>query len=254
MKKIAIVTGATGGLGKEFVRILCRRGVDEIWAIARNKEKLELLKEEFGDKIVILVQDISKSQGIQAVSERLEQEKPEVSYLINNAGMGRMVEFEEFTMEEAEDFLSINCKAVVQLCICSVPFMKKGSHILNISSQSSFQPCPYLNLYAATKAFVTSYSRSLNVELRKKGISVTAVCPGWVDTELLVKEWNGREIRFPGIVKAAPVVEKAVRDAERGKAMSVYSLYVKYLQLFSKLMPHKFVMNLWVAGIDNYNK
>ena len=249
MKRIAIVTGATGGLGKEFTKILCEDDLDEIWAIARNNQKLNELKDTFGEKIILFRNDISKSEGIEAISEQLLKEKPEVRYLINNAGTGKMGEYSEFTIDEVEQFVSINCKAVVLLCMNVIPYMGKDCHILNISSQASFQPNPYLNLYAATKAFVTSYSRSLNVELRHCGITVTAVCPGWIDTDLLEKERNGREIKFPGIVKAEPVARKAIRDAQKGKDISVYGLYVKSLQLFSKIMPHKLVMNLWVKRL-----
>lgn len=252
MKKIAIVTGATGGLGKEFTKLLCEENPDEIWAIARNTQKMEALKEQLGKKVIPIRADVATSEGIGLISERLSQEKPHVSYLINNAGVGKMGEYSDFTMEEVEQFVAINCRAIVMLCMCTIPYMGKGSHILNISSQASFQPNPYLNLYSATKAFVTSYSRSLNVELAKQGITVTAVCPGWVDTDLLKQEWNGRKIKFPGIVKAEPVARLAMRDAHKGKDMSVYSGYVRRLQLFSKIMPHSVVMRLWVDRIKHY--
>jgi Short-chain dehydrogenases of various substrate specificities len=254
MKKIAIVTGATGGLGKEFTKILCDEGLDEIWAIARSNQKLQQLQDVFGKKVIPFSNDILKQEGIDSISERLLKEKPEVRYLINNAGIGKMGEYNEFTIEEVEQFVSLNCKAVVMLCMSVIPYMGKGSHILNLSSQASFQPIPYLNLYAATKAFVTSYSRSLNVELRKYGIIVTAVCPGWVDTDLLEKEWNGRAIRFPGIAKAEPVARKAIRDAQKGKDLSVYGSYVKSLQLISKLIPHKVGMYLWMKSIEKYRQ
>jgi short-subunit dehydrogenase len=253
MKKIAIITGATGGLGKEFVKILNKHDLDEIWAIARNKEKLQALQKDYGDKLITISMDVSDSEEIDMIANRLSKERPEVRYLINNAGIGKMGRYNEFTTKEVENMISTNCKSVTMLCTIAIPYMQKGSNILNISSQASFQPNPYLNLYAATKAFVTSYSRALNCELKKLGITVTAVCPGWVNTELLVKEWNGRKIKFPGIVEPEPVVRKAIRDAKRGKDMSVYGAYVKGMQLFSKLMPHKLGMNLWVKSIEKYD-
>lgn len=105
----------------------------------------------------------------------------------------------------------------------SISFTQKNqsSKWRNISPQASFQPTPYLNLYAATKAFVTSYSRALNQELKQFGITVTVVCPGWVNTELLLKEWNGRRIKLPGIVEPLPVVRKALKNANQGKDISV---------------------------------
>ena len=253
MKKIAIVTGATGGLGREFVKLLTSEQLDEVWAIARNTEKLHLLQKEFGNKIIPISKDLSNSQEITSIGLLLAKENPEVKYLINNAGAGRMGYFDDFTTDEINNTIMINCSTVATLCTVALPFMKKGSNIMNLSSQASFQPDPYLSLYAATKAFVTSYSRALNCELKEKGITVTAVCPGWVNTELLMQEWNGRKIKFPGIVEPEPVARQALRDAKRGKDMSVYSSYVKWMQLFSKMMPHKMVMKLWVKSIDKIN-
>lgn len=252
MKKIAIITGATGGLGKEFVAILDSHELDEIWAVARNKEKLQALHKIYGDKLIAISADISDCEEIDIIARRLSEERPDVTYLINNAGTGKMGHYNEFTTKEVENMISINCNSVAILCTIVIPYMKRGGKILNISSQASFQPNPYLNLYAATKAFVTSYSRSLNCELKELGITVTAVCPGWVRTELLNKESNGRKMKFHGIVEPEPVVRKAIQDAKRGKDMSVYSVYVKGMQLFSKIMPHKIGMNLWVKSIEKY--
>jgi short-subunit dehydrogenase len=130
--------------------------------------------------------------------------------------------------------------------------MKKGSRILNISSASSFQPLPYINLSAATKVFERNYSRALNVELANSGITVTAVCPSWVDTDLLSTEVNGKQVKFPGIVSAERVVIQALKDAKRGKDMSVCSFYVKYLHLLAKIFPQKIVMKMWLQSIKEY--
>lgn len=98
---------------------------------------------------------------------------------------------------------------------------------MNISSASAFLPNPYINLYAASKAFERSYSRALNVEVASLGITVTAVYPSWVDTEMLTKTIKGNKVRFPGMVTAKNVAEKAIRDTKSGKDMSICSLYVK---------------------------
>jgi short-subunit dehydrogenase len=253
MKKIAIITGATGGLGRAFVKLVKKENIDELWAIARNEVKLENLRKEMGDQIVPICKDLTKKEDLNSIQSLLLNEKPQIEYLINNAGVGKMGSYNEFSLEEIDTMVDTNCKAVIALCTMCIPYMQKGSRILNISSQASFQPNPYLNLYAASKAFVTSYSRSLNRELKELGITVTAVCPGWVDTELLKKEWNGRKVKFPGIVEPLPVVRKALKDAKQGKDMSVYGAYVKGLQIFSKLMPHSIVMSLWIKSIEKYN-
>lgn len=150
-KKIAIITGATGGMGKEFTRLLMKEAVDEIWAIARNQEKLELLKVEYGMKIVPLSMDLSDTKDLYEIGNLLENTKPVVKYLINNASSAKMGSYKEFTIEEIENTINLNCKAPVVLSNICIPYMEKGSYILNISSASAFQPNPYINLYAASK-------------------------------------------------------------------------------------------------------
>lgn len=251
-KKIAIVTGASGGIGKEFTKLLLKEEVDEIWAIARNQERLTALKSEFGDKIITISKDLAKTEEVISIGKMLEEQKPVIAFLINNAGIARMGNYNDFTVEEIEDTIKINCSALTILCTLCIPYMEKESRILNISSAASFQPLPYINLYAATKVFERAYSRALNMELKKTGISVTAVCPSWVDTDLLIKEVNGKKVKFPGIVSPEKVAIKAFKDAKRGKDMSVCTLYVKYLHILAKILPQKLIMNTWVNNIEKY--
>lgn len=251
-KRIAIITGASGGIGKEFTKLMLQEQVEEIWTIARNQEKLKALQNEIGDKVVIISKDLTKSSELRNIGEMIKEEKPIIAYLINNAGIGKMGSYKDFTVEEIEDTVSINCNALVVLCALCIPYMEKGSRILNISSASSFQPLPYLNLYAASKAFVRSYSRSLNVELKRIGITATSVCPGWVDTDLLMKEINGKKIKFSGIVTPERVAVKALEDAKRGRDMSVCTLYTKIEHVLAKLFPQKMSMDTWVRKIKKY--
>lgn len=251
-KRIAIVTGASGGLGKEFLKLLLQEDVDEIWAVARNQEKLLALQQELGEKIIVIAKDLSKSEDIASITQALEYQKPTIAYLVNNAGVGKMGTYADFSADEADAMIRINCVAPAMLSTICIPYMTVGSRILNISSASSFQPLPYLNLYAATKAFERSYSRALNTELKGTGITSTAVCPSWVDTGMLMKEVNGIKIKFPGIVSPGLVADKALHDAKRGKDMSVCTLYVKWLHVLSKLFPQKAMMNTWLHRIKKY--
>ena len=165
-----------------------------------------------------------------------------------------MGKYKDFDIEEIDKTINVNCKAPVMLAQICIPYMGKGSKILNISSASSFQPNPYINLYAASKVFERSYSRALNVELNGTGITSVAVCPGWIDTELLQKEINGKKVRFPGLVTPDRVVKQAIKDAKKGKDMSVCSLYVKCQHVNVKLLPQRLVMKIWMAGIGKYLK
>ena len=217
MEKIAIVTGASGGIGKVFVRELTKEALDEIWVVGRSEQRLLALKNEFGGRITPICKDLTKNTDLLSFSDLLKNKNPSVLWLVNNAGIARMASSKEFTFSEIEQTIDLNCKAPAALINICIPFMEKGSKILNISSASAFQPVPYINLYAATKAFERSYSRALNAELKPCGITVTAVCPSWVDTDLLSKEINGKKVRFPGIVAPEKVVRKALKDAKKAE-------------------------------------
>ena len=162
MQKIAIITGATGGIGQAFVSTILEEDIDEIWAVARNEKKLTELKTNYGNKIRMLKCDLGSSKDIQGIGELLKRENPNVRILVNNAGMAKMGKYSDFSSIDISDTIDVNCKAVCLLCHYVLPYMKHGSRILNISSASSFQPNPYINLYSASKVFVRSYSRSLN--------------------------------------------------------------------------------------------
>lgn len=252
MKKIAIVTGASGGMGQVFVRELAKETLDEIWIIGRNEQRLLALKNEFGERIISVCKDLTKNEDILSFSDLLKKQNPSVMWLINNAGIARMAPSKEFSYSEIEQTIGLNCKAPAVLINICIPFMEKGAKILNVSSASAFQPVPFINLYAATKAFERSYSRALNAELKSYGITVTAVCPSWVDTDMLSKEINGKKVRFPGIAAPERVVEKALKDAKKGRDMSICSLYVKCQHLNVKLLPQRLTMKIWLHGIKKY--
>lgn len=252
MKKIAMITGASGGIGRIFVRELAKETLDEIWVIGRNQGRLFELKKEFGEKIVPICKDLTMDADIWSVSDLLRKQAISVLWLVNNAGIAKMAPSADFSFSEINQTIDLNCKAPAQLINICIPFMEKGAKVLNISSASAFQPVPYINLYAATKAFERSYSRALNAELKSSGITVTAVCPGWVDTAMLSKEINGKKVHFPGIVDPEKVVQKALKDAKKGRDMSVCSLYVKCQHLNVKLLPQKLTMKVWMHGIRKY--
>lgn len=186
------------------------------------------------------------------LEQRFIEEKPVIDYLVNNAGIGKMGRFTDFTQDEIKQTILLNCQVPVSLSTLCIPYMHRGSKILNLSSASSFQPLPYLNLYASTKVFERHYSRALNVELKELGITCTAVCPSWVDTDLLIKEVNGKKINFKGLVSAEQVVTQAIKDAKKGKDMSVCTWLIKYTHFLSKIFPQKMSMDTWLRKISKY--
>lgn len=246
---IAIVTGATGDIGEEFVKSLLSE-TDQVWAVGRSENKLTSLKEKYGDKIVPVRVDLSDRDDIFSFCRKIESGKPEIRYLVNNAGVAKMKPVSDFTLEEISDMLDINDKAATLICRACIPYMVKGSYILNVASASAFQPNPYITLYSASKAYLLSFTRSLNVE--NENITCTAVCPGWVDTQMLPKQRDGKDIRYPGMTPASKVVEVALKDCHKGKDVSVCSFYFRYMRFLSKVTPHSIAMKMWVKAIRQY--
>lgn len=250
-KSIAIVTGANGGLGKEFVKLLLKEDVQEIWAIARNSEKLQALSNEFGEKIRTFSMDLSDRNNFEKIKNELSNQDVSIKYLVNNAGFAKFCSYNDISVEESLNMIDLNINAVVALGLICIPYMEKDSHIINIASQASFFPLPYQNIYSSTKAFVRNYTRALNVELKASGIKAIAVCPGWMKTDLfdraVIGADKGTNNFFGGIVEPSVVAKKAMKDAKKGKDISVYGLYVKSTHLLSKIMPQKMMMKVWLS-------
>lgn len=249
-KKIAIITGASSGLGKEFVeQLLANKEIDEIWAIARNEERLKQLQSDSGDRVKVFSIDLSDIALIEGFLPILEKFQPDIRFLVNNAGYAKFCSYDDLSVKESVNMINLNCGAVVAMGLVCIPYMSRGSHIVNIASAASFQPLPYQNIYSATKSFVRSYSRSLHVELRDRGISVTAVCPGWIDTDLFKRAEIGAKKgtkKYAGMTSPGNVVRKALKDAQRGKDMSVYGFYANFLHIVSKILPQRIIMKVWL--------
>lgn len=184
--KIAVITGASSGLGIEFLRAavtLCPE-IDTYWLIARREDRLEALKPQFPEKnLRPIALDLTDSAALKQFNALLEREKPEISLLINNAGFGKLCDFATSDIESQTAMIDLNCRALTAVTRYSLPYMKTGGLILNISSIASFAPTPRMAVYCSTKAYVQSFSRALREELKPKKINVLAVCPGPMITE-----------------------------------------------------------------------
>lgn len=250
MKNIAIVTGAGNGMGREFAKLLDGDGLDEIWAIALHKEGLESLKKELKTKVEIFALDLSNLGNIEEIAHNLILHKPCVKWLVNSAGFGKFDTYENITTETSLNMIDLNCKAMVKLTDTCVPFMSEGSRIVDFASIAGFQPVPYGNIYSATKAFVLSYSRALNYELKHKGISVTCVCPYWTKTKFFDRAINKKnEVvkKYVVMYSAEKVTKRAYRDSVKRKSLSTYGFVSKAQILLTKLLPASFVQRVWLS-------
>ncbi len=246
--KIAVVTGASSGIGREFARQISQRygKMDEIWIIARRKERLQELEQELRLNVRIFAMDLTNSNDMNQFKDYLKEYSPDIKLLVNCAGYGKVGSFEELNLEEQCGIIDINCKALTMFTGMCLPYISSHSRIINVASAAAFCPQPRFNVYAASKSYVLSFSRALNCELKERKITVTAVCPGPVDTEFFdIAGDNNNEFKKKLRVPVDKVVDKAIRDAALGNEVSVYGTVMKTAELGSKIVPHKLLMKIF---------
>ena len=248
--KIAIVTGASSGMGKEFVLQLSQYvSVDEIWVIARRAEALLALQSQVSVPVRPVVLDLLDSGSFASYEKLLCETKPDVKLLVNAAGFGKFGSYQRISIEEECRMIDLNAKALLVMTRLTLPYMQAGSHILQLDSLSAFQPVPYITTYGATKAFVLSYSRAMDQELKGRGIRVMTMNPGWVKTEFFnhAFQTNQSEVQyFDRLYEAKDCVATGLKDLYKTKKdYSVHGLPVKLQVLGVKIMPHRIVMNIW---------
>jgi short-subunit dehydrogenase len=233
------VTGASSGLGREFARVLAQRGY-LVLAVARRGDRLNLLADEVrraGGRIEPLVADLSSADGIDVVVRAAAER--DVELLVNNAGLATYGRFASASPELQRDLVRLNVEAVVTLTGRLLPAMLERGRggIINVASQMAFQPMPYFAAYAASKAFVLSFSEALAAELRGTDVRVTAVAPGFVRTEFgAVAGSEVPERRFPHL-RPERVVIAALRAHERGRTVKVVGGLYALLTLAGRFAP-----------------
>lgn len=248
--KIAIITGASSGLGSEFAVAVdkTRDEIDEIWLIARRREKLEELAENLTKKSRVLSLDITSDDDLETLEKTISEETPEITLLINNAGFGRLGEFKDLTAKDSRAMLRLNCEAVTVLTRLCLPFMPQNSEIINSCSIASFAPNARMAVYSSTKAYILSLSRALRLELKSQKINVLAVCPGPMDTEFLPVAGiaKGTSFTFDTLPRVNPktMAEKSLKASKKGRGVYTNRLFYKFYRLLAKILPHSIVMRL----------
>ena len=245
--RIAVITGASSGMGREFVNAIDREyELDELWVIARRAERLEELKENCKTPVRALSWDLTNSDSFGQYQKLLEEEKPEIRLLVNAAGYGLFGTFEEMELNNQLGIIDLNDKALTAFCLISLPYMKNGDEIINMGSNSSWQPVPYLAVYAASKAYVLSFSRALGRELKNRGIHVMCVCPGWIKTEFMDRAVHDNTISYyDRWYTAKEVIDQAMADLKKKKKVSILGAPVRRQVRLVKHLPTDLVMDTW---------
>jgi uncharacterized protein len=217
----ALVTGASSGIGEIYAWELAKQGVHLV-LVARRESLLEdlaaELRENCGVQVDVIPCDLSDPEAPRLVFNRVQDERRPIRILVNNAGMSVFGRFDQTSLEANHKLLMLNVNATVALTRLFLPEMVKYQNglIINVCSLAAFRPMAYISNYAASKAFVLSFSEALWAELRETGVKVLAVCPGAVDTPMT----KGMDKKIP---KATPVevVQSSLKALEAGRCFVI---------------------------------
>ncbi len=244
---IAVITGASSGLGKFYVEAVAKENYDEIWIIARRKEILEQIAEG-NEKIKVLPLDLTKESDIEAYKNELQNANANVKLLVNNAGFGKLGDFDKMETGACGGMVDLNCKALTVMTNITLSFMQEKSEIINICSIAAFAPNPRMAVYCSTKAYVFSLSKALREELKTRKINVMAVCPGPMDTEFLsladIKPGSSKTFDTLPRVSPEKIAYKSLKKSKKGKAVYTESSFFKLYRVLGKLLPHNLVMKM----------
>lgn len=248
--KIAVITGASSGLGTEYAKAVdkMRQDIDEIWLIARREDKLKEVAALLNKKVRTLKCDITNDNCINEYVSLLKSENAEVKLLINNAGFGKLGYFYEISTEDNAGMIRLNCEALTVMTSVSLPFMKENSEIINTCSIASFAPNSRMAVYSSTKAYVMSFSRALRQELKDRKINVLSVCPGPMETEFLSLAGIGKgdSKTFDTLPRdnAQKVAEHSLKASLKKKAVFADHIFYKFYRFASKVLPTSIVMKM----------
>ena len=245
---IAVITGASAGLGWEYTKAVyeTRADLDEIWVIARREDRLQELQTQLGSTVIPVAFDITDPQAVENYVNLLKGKNATVKLLINNAGFGKLDNFEDISTQENARMVRLNCEALTVMTSVTLPFMNEHSEIINSCSIASFAPNTRMAVYSSTKAYVMSLSRALRLELKPRKINVLAVCPGPMDTEFLgiANIEKGVSHTFDTLPRVNPrtMAVKSLAASRKGRAVYTNLLFYKFFRVLAKILPHSIVM------------
>lgn len=251
MTRIAIVTGASSGLGWEFVKHIDagQAGpVDEIWAVARRAERLDALVRTCATRVRPFCLDLTDPDSFDLLEAALtETPEANVALLVNNAGFGTFGDFALLEPGDASNMMRVLALAPVELMYRALPHMHEGSRIINIASVAAFLPQPRLAVYAAAKRFLLDVTRSLDAELAEVGIHATAVCPKFMKTGFLDAPGDAdaaARMEAIGFERTDRVVAAALRAAKSGRSLCIPAPDMKTYYALTRITPYPLALKI----------
>ena len=254
---VALITGASSGIGVEFARVLAARGVDLI-VTARRVDRLEQLRRELesghGVRVAVIGQDLADPDAVERLVVGVQELGLDVSILVNNAGLGYYGPVVEQDPDDVHAMLQVNVLALTRLTrMFAAQMQRRGrGYILNCSSFAALQPIPRYTIYSGAKAYVVAFSQALRHELKKTGIKVSVVCPGFTTTEFhdVARHKRTRLMRLTSL-DAAHVAWAGIDGMFRGKILIVPGLWYKLNALVTRVLPRGMASALSAQMVKN---
>ncbi len=238
---IALISGASRGIGLEIAKLLDSYGLDELWLICGKNTP----SYEFKTSAKIFHTDLSKHSPLLSIEEALKNEKPNIKYLVCSAGVGYNGDLEVLTLDQIEKTISVNCSSLAVLNRIAIPYMSENGRIIEIASGAGFLPQPGFSVYSASKSFVINLSRAIGKELSKKKIYVTAVCPGPVDTDFFSGLENVKEYKKKHLISASKVAIGSLKASKKKKKVYSPTFSIKAVRLASKIIPVGLILKFY---------
>lgn len=244
----ALVTGASGGIGKDIAILMAQRGYD-LMLVARSEDKLNALAAELasahGIRTRVIAHDLSVPGSVAQLMNLVGTDIAQVEVLVNNAGFGLAGRFAETDSRRLSEMVQLNVTTLMELTRAVLPSLQaRGTgYIMNVASAVAFQPCPHFAAYGATKAFVLSFSQALSVELAGTGVSVTAVCPGSTATDFHQVSGSDRSFVAKLMDSSEAVAREGVNAMFARRSSVVTGIMNKPLPLVNRLVPRMWMAN-----------
>lgn len=253
MKNIALITGASSGMGQRFCYEIDKLGLDEIWGVALKTDNVEEMSTKLKTPFRFFDLDLTKDVSFDKLEAELKNSDVNVTWLVNASGFGKFGRYDEIPLNAELGMIDLNCRALTHLTYLCLPFMHEGGRILQFGSIASFQPIPYIAVYGASKAYVLSFSRALNKELKSRKISVTCLCPYWTKTAFFdratkidSKTSSPVVTKYVAMYQPEKVVKRGMKGALRRKEVVKYGFISKVQTALVKILPHSLVMKIWI--------
>lgn len=243
-RPVALITGAAAGIGAEFARVFAAEGHDLVLVDRdedRQRQVAAEIEQQHGNHCTVIACDLAVDNGPEGLFRQVQDAGMQVDVLVNNAGILHRGQFSETDLAAHQALIRVNCIALMTLAhLFLKPMLERGSgRILNLASLSSFQPVSLLANYAASKAYVLSLSEALSMETHGTGVTVTALCPGFVNTAMINREGENTGMHVPLIrnLEAPDVARQGYAACMAGKPVYINGLGNRLLNLLTRLQP-----------------